>query len=111
MSNVATETAAAPVVSPQTNAKLSREHSLALLHKLATDDIFRSRYERKPAAALAEVGIPSETIKSFTATCQVMGKLADKTRFAEARRQLLNAGADAGIQFTIPNPKLDFGSK
>ena len=93
------------------DSKLSREHSLALLHKLANDDGFRSRYEQKPAAALAELGVPHETIASLMATFQVTGKLADKTRFAEARRQLLNAGADACVQFTIPNPKLDFGKK
>ena len=93
------------------DSKLSREHSLALLHKLANDDGFRSRYEQKPAAALAELGVPHETIVNLTATCQITGKLADKTRFAEARQQLLDAGADASVQFTIPNPKLDFGKK
>jgi putative modified peptide len=93
------------------DSKLSREHSLALLHKLANDDGFRNRYEQKPAAALAEVGVPPETIKSFMATCQVMGKLADKTRLAEARQQLLDASADACIQMAIPNPNLDFGKQ
>jgi len=93
------------------DSKLSREHSLALLHRLATDDSYRSRYEQKPAAALAELGVPHETIVSLMATCQVTGSLVDKAKFAEARQQLLNAGADACVQFTIPSPKLDFGKK
>jgi len=111
MSNVAAETVAAPVVSLQTNASLSREHSLALLHKLATDDVFRRRFEQNPAATLAELGVPSKIIMNLMASCQVLGKLADKEKFAKARQLLLDAGADACIQMAIPNPKLDFGSR
>ena len=60
------------------DSKLSREHSLALLHKLATDDGFRSRYEQKPAAALAELGVPHETIVNLKASCLAAQTLANR---------------------------------
>ena len=93
------------------DSKLSREHSLALLHKLATDDGFRSRYEEKPAAALAEIGIPSEIVADFMASCVTSGQLVSKERFTEAHRQLLNAGADSCVQMLIPDPRLNLGRK
>ncbi len=106
MSNVAAETVAAPVVSLQTNAKLSREHSLALLHKLATDDDFRSRYERKPAAALAELGVPHETIVNLKASCLASATLADKTHFVEAHRELSSAAADCCLGMFPPTSQI-----
>jgi|SRR5690242_21002741 len=91
------------------DSTLSREHSLALLHKLSTDDGFRSRFEQKPAAALAELGVPHETIVNLNAACLSSKKLADKGALAEARQHLINAGAEACVQMIIPNPSLDFG--
>ncbi len=111
MSNIAAETVAAPVVSLQTNASLSREHSLALLHKLATDDDFRNRYEQKPAAALAELGVPSETIVNLKALCLASISLAEKSHFTAAYKSLANATADCCLDFVVPNGKLDFGSR
>jgi putative modified peptide len=92
-----------------TDSKLSREHSLALLHKLATDDGFRIRYEQAPAAALAELGVPPATITHVTTNCRVSGTLAEKAAFAQARQQLLAAGAEACVQMAVPDPRLDFG--
>src|SRR6185312_13659689 len=66
------------------DSKLSREHSLALLHKLANDDGFRSRYEQKPAAALAELGVPHETIANLKGSCLAPASLANKDHFALA---------------------------
>jgi putative modified peptide len=93
------------------DSKLSREHSLALLHKLATDDGFRNRYEQSPAAALAEIGVPSDVITSFMSSCETSGPLASKDRFAEARRRLLDADADACVQMYVPDPRLNFENK
>jgi putative modified peptide len=111
MTTAAAERISTPVMSFQTDAKLSHEHSLTLLHKLATDDGFRSRYEQNPAAALAEVGVPPETVASFMASCVTSGQLVSKERFAAAHRQLRDAGAEACVQFAIPDPRLDFGRK
>ncbi|TAM96189.1 MAG: putative modified peptide [Rhodanobacteraceae bacterium] len=89
------------------DSKLSREHSLALLHKLATDDGFRSRYEQKPAAALAELGVPHETIVNLKATCLAPAILATKDLLAKAHRELSNAAADACVGMNPPTSKLD----
>jgi len=92
------------------DSKLSREHSLALLHKLANDDGFRSRYEQKPAAALAELGVPHETIVNLKATCLAPTTLADKAHFSTAHQHLTSAATTYCLDFVVPNVKLDFGS-
>jgi putative modified peptide len=76
------------------DSKLSREHSLALLHKLATDDGFRSRYEQKAATALAELGVPQELIDSLPATSVAPMKLAPHKAFADAVEQLKRGQAE-----------------
>lgn len=93
------------------DSKLSREHSLALLHKLATDDGFRSRYEGKPAAALVELGVSLETIVNLKASCLAPTTLADKNHFVQAHRDLSNASVENCVRMADPSPKLDFGSK
>ncbi len=90
-------------------SKLTHEHSLALLHKLATDDGFRSRYEQSPAAALAELGVPQETIANLKASCRQPTTLAAKSHFADAHKALSQAAADACVGMFIPTIKLDFG--
>ena len=92
-------------------ASLSREHSLALLHKLATDDGFRSRFEQGPVEALIELGVPHATIFCLKEECRMAKKLADKEVLADAWQQLCNAGAEVCIQMIIPSPSLDFGRK
>jgi len=92
-------------------ASLSREHSLELMQKLATDDGYRSRFEQRPAAALAELGVPDETIANLNPLCLVEVRLADKERFVEARKQLGEAAAHVCVGMNIPTVALDFGSK
>ena len=92
-----------------TDSTLSREHSLALLHKLSTDDGFRSRFEQKPAAALAEMGVPHDTIVNLKATCLAPTTLADKGHFVQAHQELANAEADCCVGMSVPTVKLDFG--
>jgi putative modified peptide len=92
------------------DSSLSREHSLALLHKLSTDDDYRSRFEQKPAAALAELGVPHETIINLKATCLAPTTLADKGHFVQAHQELANATATTCLTMTPPTSNLDFGS-
>lgn len=91
------------------DSKLSREHSLALLHKLANDDGFRSRYEQKPAAALAELGVPLETIVNLKASCLAALRLAETEHFKRAHAELTNSAADTCVGMIPPMLKLDFG--
>lgn len=92
-----------------TDSKLSREHSLALLHKLATDDGFRSRYEQKPTAALAELGVSLETIVNLKATCLAPATLADKGELSKAHAELAKAAANECLMMMPPQVKLDLG--
>ena len=91
------------------DSKLSREHSLALLHRLANDDGFRSRYEQKPAAALAELGVPHETIVNLRAICLAPMNLASKEHLANAHTELASASADTCVQMTPTALRLDIG--
>ena len=93
------------------DSTLSREHSLALLHKLSTDDGFRSRFEQKPAAALAEMGVPHDTIVNLKASCLSATTLADKAHFVQAHQELANAAAECCVGMFIPSVKMDFGSQ
>lgn len=91
------------------DSTLTNEHSLALLHRLATDDAFRSRYEQKPAAALAEIGVPLETIVNLKASCLAPVSLAGKAYFRAAHAQLATAVADQCLTMAWPTVKMDFG--
>ncbi|MGN6313318.1 MAG: NHLP-related RiPP peptide [Rhodanobacteraceae bacterium] len=92
------------------DSSLSREHSLALLHKLSTDDGYRSRFEQKPAAALAEIGVPHDTIVNLNAACLASTTLADKSHFAQGHRDLVGAASDRCLSMIVPSVKMDFGS-
>lgn len=81
------------------------------MQKLATDDAFRTRFEQKPCAALAEIGVPDETVANLNPACLVTVKLADKGRFVEARKQLGEAAAHICVAMSVPTLKLDFGTR
>ena len=85
------------------DSTLSREHSLALLHKLSTDDGYRSRFEQKPAAALAEIGVPHETIVNLKASCLSATTLADKGHFVQAHQELSDATANTCLTMSTPS--------
>jgi putative modified peptide len=89
------------------DSKLSREHSLALLHKLATDDGFRNRYEQKPAAALVELGVPHETIVNLKASCLAPRTLAEKDQLSQAHTELARAAATECLMMTPPTVNLN----
>ena len=93
------------------DSKLSREHSLALLQKLANDDGFRSRYEQKPAAALAELGVPHETIVNLKGSCLAPATLAEKGHFQTAHARLAAAATDQCLGMIVPAVSMDFGSQ
>ena len=92
------------------DSKLSREHSLALLHKLANDDGFRSRYEQKPAAALAELGVPQETIVNLKASCLAPASLPGKEHLQAAHAQFANVATDQYLTMTWPTLDVSLGS-
>jgi putative modified peptide len=88
------------------DAKLTKEQGVALLAKLGHDDAFRGLFERKPAEAMMQSGIPAETICRLPAKCLCPGKLATKADIQHAHRQL-SADLDTSVlALTVPTPKL-----
>jgi len=64
------------------DGKLSREHSVALLEKLAKDDAFRAGFEKDPDAALRSIGVDEATLASLDAAgCRAPMRLAGKAVF------------------------------
>lgn len=67
-----------------TDATLTEDQALALLHKLAKDDDFRARFEDKPAKALTEIGLAPGTIIELRGHCLDRVELAPKIVFRAA---------------------------
>ena len=88
---------------------VSKVQMLDLLDRLANDDGFRDRFEKKPSAALVEVGIPPDQIKGFPEDHTRPGKLAPKPEFEAARKRLINQAGDECLCMIIPGLRLDFG--
>lgn len=91
------------------NAKLSREHAIALLHKLATDESFRDLFEKDPSTALSQMGVPGEIIANLRPESLTPAKLASPNEFHKAWRQLAEASAEARLSMIVPHLRLDFG--
>jgi putative modified peptide len=94
-----------------TDSVLNREYGMALMLRLSNDDDFRVRYAAKPAAAMAELGVPLETIVNLKPPCLAATKLAEKSVYAEAYLSLQASGASACVDFHPPNHRLDFGAR
>ena len=88
------------------HSTLSREHAIALLQRLADDDDFRSRFEHKPAKALAELGVPLETIVDLAPTCLQPPQLASKEALAKAAREMNDAVVEAAMSMRVPHVQL-----
>ncbi len=64
------------------NGTLSREHTLALLERLAKDDAFRAGFEKDPDAALRSIGVDDNTLSGLDAKgCRAPVRLAGKDVF------------------------------
>jgi putative modified peptide len=61
--------------------QLSKEQSLSLMQKFASDDAFRSQFEKDPATALLGAGLSKEQVGALDAKCLAAGTLADKSAF------------------------------
>lgn len=102
----------APIAaSLRANVSLSREHSIVLLQKLATDDGFRSRYEADPAAALAETGVPQAVIDALNATSKAPMRLAAKATFAAALDHYRQGVAEVCLCQVVPMVSLSIGAQ
>lgn len=84
-------------------SRLSREHALALLHKLAHDDVFRAWFQKDPAEALKSFGVPADTIAAFPPASMALPKLPDKSRFAALHSEVEKASASEFRCMSGPN--------
>lgn len=85
------------------DSSLTNEQAQKLLHELATNDMFRTRFQEKPAAALVELGIPHETVINLNAACLIPLRLAAKDDFREAHQQLVENQATHTESMIIPH--------
>jgi putative modified peptide len=88
------------------NASLTNEQATKLLQELSTNDVFRSRFEEKPAAALVELGIPHETVINLDAACLAPMKIASKAKFADAHKRLEGEAATWCSQMIVPTLRI-----
>ncbi|GAA0712274.1 NHLP-related RiPP peptide [Dokdonella soli] len=88
------------------DAVLTNDLALKLLHELSSNDGFRQRYEEKPAAALIELGIPHEVVVNLNAACLASMKLAKKDVFKGALEDFSKKGSEACLQMITPNLRL-----
>lgn len=88
---------------------VNKAQMLDLLGRLANDDDFRSRFEKNPPAALAEVGIPPDQIKGFPEDHTQPGKLVPKSEFEAARKRLINQSGEECLCMIVPGMRLDIG--
>jgi len=93
------------------DAVLTNEQALKLLHELSANDGFRTRFEEKPAAALVELGVPANTVVNLDAACLAPMRLAGKDQFKKAHTEFRSAGAEACLSMVTPQLRLDSRGK
>jgi putative modified peptide len=87
---------------------VSKIQMLDLLGRLASDDGFRANFEKNPASALSQIGLPVDQVKVFLADHIVVGKLAAKAEFETARKRIIGQDDAECLCMVIPGIKLDF---
>lgn len=88
------------------DAVLTIEQCRKLIHELATNDDFRRRYEDKPAAALAELGIPFHVVVNLKASCLAPIRLGKKEIFQEANKKLEEESISRYASMHIPSVRI-----
>ena len=91
------------------DTRLPKEHELALLKRLSTDDDFRSRFEQDPPGAMKEAGSPGAAIASLDPANLKPGKLADKATLAAAYTKLSEANLSDHVCLIIPLMRTNYG--
>ncbi|MDE1960008.1 MAG: NHLP-related RiPP peptide [Xanthomonadaceae bacterium] len=87
---------------------VSKAQMLDLLGRLASDDGFRTNFEKNPASALSQIGLSADQVKVFLAYHIVTGKLATKAEFESARKRITGQDDAECLCMIVPGVKLDF---
>lgn len=89
--------------------RLPKEYELELMKKLSTDDDFRTRFEKSPADALKEIGVPDSTIAALDPGSLKPGTLADKSAIADAHAKLDQDALLGHACMVFPMLRLNYG--
>lgn len=89
--------------------RLPKEHELSLLKRLASDDAYRARFEKSPADALKEIGVPDSAVAALDPASLTPGELADKTAIADAHAKLDQQALLGHACMVFPFLRLNYG--
>lgn len=92
------------------NKRLPQEQELQLLKKLSSDDDYRARFEKNPAAALKELGATDTDISAINPENLKPGKLADKATILKAQEALQHQSISDHVCMVFPLMRLDYGA-
>lgn len=88
------------------SGKLPQEQGTELIRRLARDDDFRARFEKDPAAALAELGIGSGVTGSLDSKCLAAKSLAPKEAFATLLDDVNGQAFQSAMEMRVPEAQL-----
>lgn len=91
------------------NKRLPQEQELQLLKKLSSDDDYRARFEKDPAAALKEIGVSETDIANIGEENLKPGRLAEKATILKASNTLGQASVSEHVCLVIPFMRLTQG--
>ena len=92
-----------------TDVVLPQQYALVLVRRLADDDIYRAAYEKNPAQALREIGVPEDLIARLPPGYASI-KLGSKLIFQTALYQLIDDVAGVCICHSPPQIRLSVGT-
>jgi len=91
-----------------TDVVLPQLYALVLVRRLADDDIYRAAYEKNPAQALREIGVPEDLIARLPPGYASI-KLGSKLIFQTALYQLIDEVATICLCQIPPQVRLAIG--
>lgn len=84
------------------NKRLPQEQELQLLKKLSSDDDYRARFEKDPAAALKELGVSDSDLAAIDSEALKPGTLADKATIQKAHETLQQNKISDAVCMIVP---------
>ena len=93
------------------SVRLPKAQELDVLNRLSSDDGYRARFEKDPAAALKEAGVDDATIKQLDPDMLQPGTLADKATLAAAHAKLRDANTTDQSCLIIPMLRTNYGKR
>jgi putative modified peptide len=84
------------------SASLSRAQGMALLKRLAEDDVFRALYAADPASALVLMGVEAQTVAMLDRKCLRERQLATKQVFAALLNDVGSAATCVAMSMEVP---------